>query len=87
MKKQKKEEKKTKKTKKTNLKLCFPRYIFPNVWPVDARLEYFGPEIRILREKSSLQPAGKLLNSASRPKSGQKDFLICLCYQSHHGVM
>ena len=38
---------------------------------------YSGPEIRILRKISSLEPAGNVISPQSRPKSGQFYFLMC----------
>ena len=40
-------------------------------------MEYSGPEIRILREISSPEPAGNVISPQSRPKSGQINFLMC----------
>ena len=34
--------------------------VFPEFWPLDAGMLKFWPQIRILREISSLEPAGKL---------------------------
>ena len=44
--------------------------------PQDAKHDHFGPQIRILREKSSLEPAGKLPNPESRSKYDQTYILI-----------
>ena len=40
-------------------------------------MEYSGPEIRILREISSPEPAGNGIAPESRSKSGQINFLMC----------
>ena len=59
---------------------CFPRYVFPNFYIPGAGGEHFGPEIRILREKSSLEPAGKLSNPDSKHIHEAINVFICLCF-------
>ena len=39
--------------------------------PLDAKIDKFGPQIRILREKSYPELAGKLPNPAPRSKYDQ----------------
>ena len=38
----------------------FLRVVFPIFWPLDAGFGYVWRQIRILREISSLEPAGKV---------------------------
>ena len=53
----------------------FLREVFPNFSLLDAKIGISRPQIRILREISSLEPAGKLENPASRPKNVKTYFL------------
>ena len=41
-------------------KIKFSNLVFPIFWPLDAGIEHFGLEIRILREISSPEPAGNV---------------------------
>ena len=68
--------KKNKKRGERIKKLIF-EIVFPKFWPLDAGILQIWPQIRILRQKSCLEPAGKLANLSSRPKNGQINFLIC----------
>ena len=51
--------------------------VFLKFWLLDAGILQFWPQIRILRQKSCLEPAGKLENPSSRSKNAQIYFLIC----------
>ena len=51
--------------------------VFPKFWPLDAKILQIWPQIRILRQKSCLEPAGKLENPSSRSKNAQINLLIC----------
>ena len=68
-----------KKNKKgeNGLKDNFRRFAFPTFWPPGEGFEHFGPQIRILRQKSCLEPAGNLENPSSRPNNVKIMFLIC----------
>ena len=55
----------------------FSNLVFRIFWPLDAGIEHFGPEIRILREISFPEPAGNGPAPESRSKSGQINFLMC----------
>ena len=48
-------------------KLCL-KVAFPNVQPLDAGFGYFWPQIQILCEISSPEPAGKVQNPSLGPK-------------------
>ena len=50
--------------------------------PLDAEIQHFRPQIRILREKSSLEPAGKLPNPESTPKYDQ-NYVFNHCFINH----
>ena len=67
------------KFKKENnrLKNKCSKLVFPNIWPLDAGIGYFWPQIRILREISSLEPAGNVQNPKSRSENDEINFLIC----------
>ena len=41
---------------------------FPKFWPLDARIQKFGPQIRILRAKSPLELDSEVWNRVSRQK-------------------
>ena len=45
---------------KNELKNKLSEVVFPNFWPLDAGILNFWPKIRILREISSPEPAGKV---------------------------
>ena len=74
---------KHKEIKTTNYKVNVHRIVFPNCWPPGEEFEHFGPQIQILHEISSLEPAGKLWNLESRPKSGRNEVIEL---QLVHGV-
>ena len=44
-------------------------YVLPNFFPLDAGFPYFGPESRILHEKSPLEPDSQVWNRISSFKS------------------
>ena len=43
-------------------------------WPLDTGIGYFWPQIRILREISSLEPAGNVQNPKSRSENDEINF-------------
>ena len=63
--------KKRQKKENNKLKNKLSEVGFPNFWPLEVKMEYSGPEIRILREISSPEPAGNVISPQSRLKSGQ----------------
>ena len=52
----------------------FYRVVFPNFCPLDAGIRHFEVLFQILREISSLEPAGKLGNLEPRSKNSQINF-------------
>ena len=52
---------------------------FPNVWSLDAGILEISPEIRILRKKSDLAPDSGVWIRKSKSKSGEIQFVNCLC--------
>ena len=50
--------------------------VFPNLSTLERKNKEFGPQIRILREISSLEPAPKVWKPMSRSKNS--DVLICV---------
>ena len=61
-------EKETKRVKQKHLGV-----VLSNFWPLDANILKCWPQIRILRQKSCLEPAGNLENPESRPKNVKND--------------
>ena len=51
--------------------------VFPNFWALDTGILQIWPNIRILREISSPEPAGKVQNPESRSKNEEIHFEIC----------
>ena len=52
--------------------------VFPKFWPLDGRTQRIWPQIRIPRQKSFPEPAGKLENPESRSKS--TDFVCFIVF-------
>ena len=62
------------------------KYIFSdflNFWPLEAGMEYSGPEIRILRKISSPEPAGKPRTNPEKPRRMPKG---TICISSTSGL-
>ena len=55
--------------------------------PLGAKHEHFCPIIRILREKSSPEPAGKLPNPDSRSRHDHNDLFDYFMVESRRRVM
>ena len=64
----------------------FSEVVFPDSWPLDAGFRYFWPQIRILREISSPEPAGKVQNPDSRSKNEEFYLLICFLFTTMSGL-
>ena len=57
------------KSDKVTEKIFCLNFVFPNVWPLDAKIGNFWPQIRILREISSLGPDSQVRNRFSSLKN------------------
>ena len=64
----------------------FFRVVFPNFCPLDAGICHFEVLFRILREISSLEPAGKLGNLEARSKNVQINCLMCFLFNPITGL-
>ena len=70
---------------KTNKNIDFSNYAFPDFSLLDTKIGYFWPQIRILREISYPEPAGKLENPASRPNNVKYYVLTCFFFTASWG--
>ncbi len=79
--------KKKTKNKKNTLKNKFSEVVFLNFWALAAGIGYFWPQIRILREKSDLEPDSQVWKCKSRSKNVKIIVLMRVCFEYDHGVM